>query len=93
MNEMIERVARALCTRHYAARFCKSETDAHVISNVNYNWRGFEADAKAAIKAMREPTKELLEGVMQASLDCVPINRCEQQALQVWQNTIDEILK
>jgi hypothetical protein len=48
---------------------------------------------RAVLSAAREPSKKLLSGVMQASLDCTPINRCEQQALKVWQNTIDAILE
>ena len=58
----------------------------------DYAKRSYEAMARAAIEAMREPSREMVEGVMQASLDCTPINRCEEQALQVWQNTIDAIL-
>lgn len=48
--------------------------------------------AKAAIEAMLNPPKELSNGVMQASLDCTPIYRCEEQALKVWNNTINAIL-
>lgn len=47
---------------------------------------------RAALEALKHPPMYLVEGVMQASLDCTPINRCEQQALKVWNNTIDAIL-
>lgn len=48
--------------------------------------------AKAALQALLNPPEIYSNGVMQASLDCVPINRCEQQALQVWNNTINYML-
>lgn len=45
-----------------------------------------------AIDALKNPPKELSNGVMQASLDCTPIYKCEEQALQVWNNTLQTIL-
>lgn len=50
------------------------------------------ANARKVLLLLREPPQEFVEGVMQASLDHTPILRCEQQALQVWQNTIDAFL-
>ena len=50
------------------------------------------AIATAMLQAMRTPPNYLVNGVMQASLDLTPINRCPDQSLKVWRNTIDAIL-
>ena len=89
---MIEKVAKALW-------------DYNECGETGLQWEHFEKGtmsdlqkqihldmAKAAILAMKEIQPEYVSGIMQASLDATPINRCEQQALQVWQNTIDAIL-
>ena len=53
---MVERVARALATKHYADRFDKPAEDDHVQMNVDAGWGIFAEDARLAIEAMREPT-------------------------------------
>jgi hypothetical protein len=51
MSEMVERVAQALC-----------ECDAGVWDTANRaNCDGYRELAKAAIKAMKEPTEEMIE--------------------------------
>ena len=77
---MIKKIADAICERRNANDWPCNDLDFD------------EEMAKVAIKALYEPNEELIK-VMLASLDCVPINRCRQQALQVWQNTINAILK
>lgn len=57
---MVERVARALCARHYADRFSKPVDDPHVQRNVAGNWALFADDACIAIEAMRDPTPAML---------------------------------
>lgn len=47
---------------------------------------------RTMLATMKNPPRYLVEGVMQASLDCTPIDRCEQQAVKVWNNTIAAIL-
>lgn len=59
MNEMVERVARALAARHYALRFAAATTDEIVLKNVDANWQMFDMEAITAIKAMREPTETM----------------------------------
>lgn len=61
--EMIEKVARALCSKHYAARFDKPADDEHVQMNVNAGWHIFKEDARAAIEAMREPTEAMMRAL------------------------------
>lgn len=58
---MIERVARALATKHYADRFLKSANDEQVKANIDGNWQTFTDEAKVAIKAMERPiTDEMI---------------------------------
>lgn len=64
-DSLIERVARALCAAHYAARFAKPRDDAHVQNNVDGNWHLYILSARAAIEAMREPTEAMVkEGIL-----------------------------
>jgi len=46
---LVEKAARALCARHYAKRFNKPETDAHVQMNVTGNWQMFVEDARLVV--------------------------------------------
>lgn len=79
---IIDKVAEAICLD------C-AEPWEDLNEDERQSWR---ETAKAAIEAMLNPPKELSNGVMQASLDCTPIYRCEEQALKVWNNTINTIL-
>jgi len=53
MNDMVERVARAIC-----ANSC-SQCDEN--PERCYDWRALTTEACAAIEAMREPTSEMIE--------------------------------
>lgn len=52
--DMIERVARAICR----AGICGPR--AHLDEQESLHWRKFQPEARAAIKAMREPTHEMI---------------------------------
>lgn len=55
MTDMIERVARALCTHHYEKIVGGSiAKHIHMLCNVEQNWPRFVDAAKVAIEAMRE---------------------------------------
>lgn len=84
MSEMVERVAVALARKHYADRFNKDANSDHVNLNVSNNWHLFMADARTAIKAMREPTEEMCD----APADAGNIHR----ARAIWTAMIDSIL-
>jgi hypothetical protein len=79
---MIEKIARALATEHYAARFDAPADHKHVISNVDANWRDFEAAAKTALRAMREetPTRPM------------ELDEYADQAVRLWNARIDKAL-
>lgn len=96
MNEMIEKVARVLCissgvydTNSLCTRLKMAEFgNLKVIPNESFiapAWTFFVDDAKAVIKAMREPTEEM----------CNAPNTIIQSygAKLIWQRMIDEILK
>lgn len=63
MTEMVERVARALAVHHYAKRFSKPLDDSHVVMNAAANWNIFAEQAAEAIKAMRIPSKAMIDAV------------------------------
>ncbi len=88
MNEMIERVAKALADN---ARIRLGYTDSNY---AEYNWEKFSSDAIAAISAMREPTHKMA-GVGDDMAFCAmgsPSNwsSCAREA---WRAMIDEALK
>ncbi len=61
MSEMIERVARKIAAKHYAARFGVEQSDSRVEMNVNANWRAFSSEVRDVIEAMRVPLLGLFE--------------------------------
>jgi len=79
---LIEKIARALATEHYAARFDAPADHQHVIMNVNANWRDFEAAAKTALRAMREetPTRPM------------ELEEYTSEAVRLWNERIDKAL-
>lgn len=66
MSEMIEQVAKAMARNHWLD---------------DSRYKSYLSTAKAAIAAMREPTKEMLEF------------GCNSVPIDVWQAMIDEALK
>ncbi len=79
---LIEKIARALATEHYAARFDAPADHKHVVANVDANWRDFEAAAKTALRAMREetPTRPM------------ELNEYADEAVRLWNERIDKAL-
>lgn len=55
MGEMIERIAKALATKHYQERFPGNPTQARL--NAESNWAMYLAPAETAVRAMYEPTE------------------------------------
>lgn len=74
MNEMIERVGKAMA-------------DA-VALNYDNNQAIFDLYAKAAIKAMREPTEEMINAA-----DNSDSLECGSSAYGCWQAMIDKVLE
>lgn len=81
----IEEVAKALCKRHYTKRFGKSPSDAHVVMNVEANWRDFAEEAQVAIEAMREPNEDMLDAMNEHAGSIAPE--------YAWADAIDAALK
>lgn len=85
MASMIERVARAIC------RAGISGPKDHLDEQENRNWRKFVPEARAAIKAMRDPTEAMLEAV-----DCGGDKKewlSGKAAIAIFQRMIDGALK
>jgi hypothetical protein len=81
MDEMVERVARALCARH-----SDNETDADqwVIDLDNHPvryWTSWKEDARAAIEAMHEPTEAMTFAGQQQKLSGTGDVRAIYQAM------------
>lgn len=64
MSEMVERVARAMCNQ-YLKRIHDNETRREAV--VEYEWHEWEGEAIAAIKAMRDPTMNMLNAAVDAT--------------------------
>lgn len=82
MNEMVERVAKAIIARR------------GLPANVIINWDVIRTDARAAIEAMREPTKQMVS----AGLDVKAYDGVEEMDSygdpeSVFKALIDEALK
>jgi hypothetical protein len=92
MSEMIERVAQALDPYAFSVDVQPAK-EGHLTVGDIWAERQFTARRRArdAIEAMRAPTEDMIES-MQAALDCVPINRCVEQALKVHAAMIDAAL-
>lgn len=73
-SKMVERVAKAICKLHHAKLDCTPYT-------INL----YKVHAKAAIEAMREPTKEMLNSYCSA---------CDHYSCKIcYQSYIDAALK
>jgi hypothetical protein len=73
MSEMVDRVAKALC----AAKKYPPEI-----------WEAFQPEARTAILAMREPTREILSAMWRRNDD----NDSAEATLENWQEAIDAAL-
>ncbi len=100
MSEMIERVARAICLD--AGRM--GDAQAVEQQRVDRDWRNHIASARAAIEAMREPTKaqlEAAEGIVVGYDDFATgdgniylgIPGYPQKASEIWTALVDAALK
>lgn len=91
MSEMVERVARALCSedgRDPEGDDCWNFGRDHSIKKKN--WEAYVGGARAAILAMREPT----DAVLKAGAAHWDDDWCsETNALNMWNGMIDEALK
>jgi hypothetical protein len=91
MSEMIERVARAayFAGEGIDARGAfSSANDAHWAHWWQEDRELHEAMARAAIEAMREPTKEMMSAMYRRNDD----NDSEQATLENWQAAIEAAL-
>jgi hypothetical protein len=92
MNEMVERVARAL----YEARWGGGDWDTLAKQrNAEFEIAKWMPMALAAIAAMREPTAKMAEAGEDTltSWDQDDGNRCECDAKKVWPAMIDAALR
>jgi hypothetical protein len=80
-DDMIERVARAMA-RQRAAEWPEE------YSEVDRIWHHFTGLARAAIEAMREPTKRQLD----AGYAEISDHKCDDDLASAWQAMIDEAL-
>lgn len=83
-DNMVERVSRAICET--TNRICFGGTP------LEDEWREYVEEARAAIEAMREPTRDMCADAS----DCVVVGCCgltETAARETWQAMIDQALK
>jgi hypothetical protein len=90
MNEMIERVARAICKSHGL----HPDADAFKHGALRHYpiWQTYEEDARAAVEALRVPTQAMLEAGQEALPDPVNYNG-PVDCIEPWDAMINEILK
>jgi hypothetical protein len=88
MNEMIERVARAICVDEY-------EDPDELLDTNDPVWTDYISRARAAIEAMREPTDAMKEaggngvcGIIQDVGD-----KSEKHFVRLWHCAIDAALE
>lgn len=87
MNDMIERVARAIARGRHGL----GDSDKENALAVDYHWRKYSADARAAIEAMREPTKAMRDAYNDS--DIVGYGPDGSDHDLVWKAGIDAALK
>lgn len=87
MTDMIERVARAIYVSIAAGRSVRPWEDIPASLRAPYL-----ADAIAALKAMREPTGEMMNLGEHCADDCYKIDHCGEGAMHIWQTMIDAAL-
>lgn len=99
MSEMIERVARAICRLGHDEYLSKdpdyiipaaARTDGKPIAT----WRLFEGQARAAIEAMREPTRAMIEAVENDTVIQSGLDDCNRHGIpfDAWDLMIDAAL-
>jgi hypothetical protein len=92
MSEMIERVARAICAKMFENPKFYCGLDPIPIA-VERGWRDFVGEARAAIEAMREPTKAMsarADAIESRGVDDEPIN---PDADHAYRAMVDEALR
>lgn len=65
-NEMIERVAKAIHRKQLLKKYHPSRSDV-IDREIDTYWHLYAEEAKAAIQAMRDPNKEMLDAGIYAS--------------------------
>jgi hypothetical protein len=102
---MVERVARAMCVAvgHDPDSDWRNGGDAmlgvEIPASRAQRWRLYEAQARAAIEAMREPTPAMLEASQETRRDCLQWSSEPGEGLDdvdfepAWQVMIDAALR
>lgn len=87
MNEMIERVCRAMCVESGIDPDapCTLSPSRGMIENGETNWSACIFMARAVIKVMREPTVKMIEAV--------PYDMYDPDFAENWRSMIDAALK
>ena len=91
---MIERVARAI----YRQQIVHAYDPREVARGVDQDWRLCEAEARAAVGAMREPTETMLNAASDAGIAPDPMNSSVtyangREATEIWHNMIEAALR
>lgn len=83
INEMVERVARAICQERPDAIGPMTCDDGRGVARGKPAWTAWENDARAAIGAMREPTDKMV---------CAALDSKERAYSGWWRAMIDAAL-
>lgn len=89
---MVRRVATALAVKHYADRFRSHADHPMVRANAEGNWRMFADEAATVIRAIREPTEEMMRSPPIGGWSC-GYGHLPEDAGRVWRMMVDEALK
>jgi hypothetical protein len=94
MNEMVDDAARAICTRrNIYGDDCIARNEAGTVTCGCGRREAFEADARAVITAMREPTPAVLAAMRRAIFPHEGLERAPVDYAAVYTAAIDELLK
>jgi hypothetical protein len=87
MSEMVERVAKVICGQYMISEgFDESELAA---AEAGEMWRDFRVSARAAIEAMREPTKAMVAQYENNGYGDIG----DRDAAIIWDEMIDAALR
>lgn len=95
MNEMVERVARAICTEQPGCKIGGRSPDDRNTLRGTPLWMSFASEARAAIAALREPTEAMIDAAWPLVADSLGADRAASReiATAVWIAMIDQALK
>jgi hypothetical protein len=86
-GSLIERVSRALCLADGV------DPDAEQVYARDPAWKVYKKAARAAVEALREPGKNVIEGLADGILDATCCEVPAADVLAAWQSAIDAALK